>query len=121
MEAPDRAEIRINGPFATELSARYWRIRVDINLLVTSYFNGETKDAYTLERNVGLIHEYADTGIPVRKYGPDVGDDGTILGCLRPRDDINEAIRIIHFGQINKTDRLKQSQVDGRYALCFYA
>lgn len=120
MSENDRAEIRINGPFATELSSNCWRIWVDINVLVTSYFGGEQKDAYTLERNVGLIHEFADTSIPIKKFGSGVGDDGSLLGCLRPRSGKNDSIRVIHFGQLSKTDRLKQSQIDGRYVLYLF-
>ena len=117
MESQDRAEIRINGPFARELSARYWRIWVDINTLVTSYFGNETQDVYRLERNLGLIHEFADTYIPINRYGDGVDDTGDLLGCLRPRSEKNDSIRIIHFGQLNNTDRLKQGQVDGRYVM----
>lgn len=117
MIEPDRAEIRINGPFVTELSSNCWRIWVDINILVTSNFGGEQKDAYTLERNVGFIHEFADTSIPIKKFGSDMGDDGSLLGCLRPRTGKNDSIRVIHFGQISKIDRIKQSQIDGRYVL----
>lgn len=120
MDSPDRAEIRINGPFARELSVRFWRIWVDINILVTSYMGSDTKDAYTLERNLGLVHEFADTSIEIRRYGTGVGDDGTLLGCLRPRSDKNSSIREIHFGQINTIDRLKQSEVDGRYIMHLY-
>jgi hypothetical protein len=120
MEAPDRAEIRINGPFARELSARYWRLWVDINILVTSNFGTQAKDVYSLERNLGLIHEFADTAIPILRYGSGVGDDGTLLGCLRPRsDNKNDSIRVIHFGQLNNVDRLKQGQVDARYIMYF--
>ena len=117
METEDRAEIRINGPFARELSANYWRVWVDINVLVTSYFGNPSKDAYTLERNLGLIHEFTDTAIPIYRYGDGIDDDGTLLGCLRPRSEKNDSIRVIHFGQISSTDRLKQGQVDGRYVM----
>lgn len=117
MSEPDRAEIRINGPFGRELSAGYWRLWVDINILVTSYFDGATKDVYTLERNLGLIHEFTDTSIPIHRFGNGAGDDGTLLGCLSPRHAINDSIRIIHFGQINKVDRIKQSQIDARYVM----
>jgi hypothetical protein len=119
-QSPDRAEIRINGPFARELSARYWRIWVDINTLVTSNYGNDTKDVYTLERNLGLIHEFADTDISIRRYGTGAGDDGTLLGCLRPRSDKNDSVRVIHFGQLNNVDRIKQGQVDGRYVMYLY-
>jgi hypothetical protein len=29
----------------------------------------------------------------------------------------NEAIRLLHFGQVDPTDRLKQSMVDARYRM----
>jgi hypothetical protein len=117
MESPDRAEIRLNGPWARELSANYWRIWVDINILVTSNFGNDTKDVYTLERNLGFVHEFADTYIPIMRYGAGVDDTGTLLGCLRPRSDKNDSIRVIHFGQLNNIDRIKQGQVDGRYIM----
>lgn len=118
MSQEDRAEIRINGPFSTEQSSNYWRIWVDINILVTSYYGGENKDVYTAERNAGFIHEFADTSIPVLRYGTGMDDTGTLLGCLVPRSSKNDdSVRIIHFGQVNKVDRLKQSQIDGRYVM----
>ena len=117
MSQSDRAEIRINGPFASEISDNYWRIWVDINLLVTSYFGEKTKDIYLTERIAGLIHEFADTKIPVYRYGTGVQDDGTLLGCLVPRSDKSDSVRVIHFGQVNKVDKIKQSQVDGRYVM----
>lgn len=117
MNAEDRAELRINGPFARELSANYWRIWVDINFMVTSDYGAVNKDVYRLERNLGLIHEFADTYIPIFRFGTGVDDTGTLLGCLRPRSDKNDSIRVIHFGQVNETDRVKQGQVDGRYVM----
>lgn len=117
MTEEDRAEVRINGPWTSELSNDWWRIWVDINILVTSYFGSEDKDAYTLERNVGFVHEYADTTIPILKHGVGAGDDGSVLGCLRPRSGKNDSIRVIHFGQFSRVDRIKQSQVDGRYVM----
>lgn len=119
MESPDRAEIRINGPFARELSANYWRIWVDINIMVTSNFGNPSKDVYTLERNLGLIHEFADTYIPVKRYGNGVDDDESLLGCLRPRSEDRDSIRVIHFGQLDAVDRIKQAMVDARYVMYF--
>jgi hypothetical protein len=117
MESPDRAELRINGPDTRELSAGYWRLWVEINVLVTTYMDGQQKNAYTLESNLGLFHEAADTVIPVFRYGDGVDDDGTLLGCLSPRTGKNDSLRIVHFGQLNRTERLKQGVVDGRYVM----
>lgn len=119
-ESPDRAELRFNGPFTTELSKNYWRVWMDVNILVTSNMDGALKNRYSLENNIGLFHQYADTCIEVYRYG-DVSqtplNDGSLLGVLRPRADKNDSVRALHFGQINKVDRIKQSQVDVRYVM----
>jgi hypothetical protein len=119
-QAPDRAELRINGPFTQELSKNYWRLWVDVNILVTSNYDGAVKNRYTLEINTGKFHEFADTCISVFRHG-DIAqtpeNDGTLLGRLLPRTGKNDSVRSIHFGQLNKVDKLKQSQVDARYVM----
>ncbi len=118
-QAPDRAELRTNGPFTKELSKGYWRIWVDINILITSNMGG-TKNRLSLEINSGKFHEFADTCIPIFRHGDPAQtaeNDGTRLGFLTPRSGKNDSIRTINFGQVNKTDRIRQSQVDGRYIM----
>lgn len=119
-EASDRSEVRINGPFTQEQSRECWRIWVDVNILVTSNMGGATKDRYTLEINTGKFHEYADTCIPIFRHGTlaqSAENDGTQLGYLSPRSGKNDSVRTINFGQINPTDRIRQSQVDVRYVM----
>lgn len=118
--APDRAECRVNGPFTQEQSARYWRLWVDINVLLTSTMGEALKNKFTLEQNAGLFHEAMDTCIPIYRTGSPLADpenDGTLVGHLRPRKGRNDSVRTIHFGQINKVDRLRQAVVDGRYVM----
>lgn len=117
-QAPDRAELRYNGPFTQELSKGYWRIWFDVNILVTSNLDGAAKNRYTLEINLGKFHEYADTCIPIYRYGDPAQaaeNDDTLLGRLLPRSGRNDSVRSLHFGQVHKTDRIKQAQVDARY------
>lgn len=119
-QASDRAELRTNGPFTRELSKNYWRIWFDINILVTSNFDGAVKNRYALEINLGKFHEFADTCIPIFKHGllsQSAENDGTQLGYLSPRSGRLDSVRSINFGQINKTDRIKQAQVDARYLM----
>jgi hypothetical protein len=116
--APDRAELRMNGPFTRELSRGYWRIWMDTNILITSNMDGTIKNRFALEINTGKFHQFADTCINVYRYGNiDVEDDGSLLGVLRPRSGRLDSVRTLHFGQINPTDRIKQSQVDARYVM----
>jgi hypothetical protein len=53
----------------------------------------------------------------VFKYGEGPEDDETLLGCLTLRSGKRDAIRVIHFGQISREDRLRQSAVDARYRM----
>lgn len=120
MEAPDRAELRINGPFTRELSKDYWRIWTDVNILVTSNLDGAVKNRFACENNCGVFHQYADTCIPIYRLGDPAQtaeNDGSLLGVLQPRSGRLDSVRMIHFGQINKTARIKQAQVDARYVM----
>jgi hypothetical protein len=119
-QAPDRVEMRYNGPFTKELSKRYWQIHFDVNFLVTSNLDGAVKNRYTLENNMGVLHEFADTCIPIFRYGDPAQtseNDDTLLGTLSPRSGKSDSVRSLHFGQVHRTDRIKQSQVDARYTM----
>lgn len=117
-QAPDRAELRYNGPWTQELSKGYWRLWFDVNILVTSNYDGAVKNRFQLEINTGKFHEYADRCIPIFRYGDPAQtaeNDQTQLGHLSPRSGRNDSVRVLHFGQLSKVDRIKQSQVDARY------
>ncbi len=122
--ASDRAEIRITGPFDQELSKGYHRIYVDANVLLTSRYDGARKNAAAILRYAGLFHEAMAGPIPVWNFGGEPGDyvadapDAQVhLGCLTPRPGNNNSIRVLHFGQLDKVDKIKQTAVDARYVL----
>ena len=115
-EATDRIEIRISGPYTRQQHNEY-RLYVDVNVLLTSRFDGPSKNRYTILINAGLFHTAMDQAIKVYKYGNEVGDDDSFLGCLIPRSGKNDTIRVIHFGKVDPTDKLKQSAVDARYEM----
>lgn len=115
MEAPDRIEIRMNGPFTQEVSKGYHRIHVDINVLLTSHMEGATKNAYDLDDKLGIFHNAMDGVISILRLGTGLEDDQGIEFCISPRPGKNDSIRVIDFGQIDKTDRIRQGVVDGRY------
>ncbi len=122
--ATDRAEIRITGPFDQELSKGYHRIYVDVNVLLTSRYDGAQKNAATILKYAGLFHEAMSEPIPVWNFGGEPGDydedvpaTQVFLGCLIPRPGKNESVRVMHFGQLDNVDKLKQSEVDARYIM----
>jgi len=114
----DRAELRYNGPFTKELSKDYWQLAVDVNILVTSNYGGASKNRFNLEINLGKFHEFADRCIPIFRFGDPAQaaeNDDTLLGYLSPRTGKSDSVRSLHFGQVSKTERIKQGQVDARY------
>lgn len=113
----DHAELRINGPFIKELSRDYWRIYVDINILLTDHMAMTQEDAYEIIQRCGAFQQAMFVPIPVKKYGTGVDDDGTQIGCLTLRKTKNDNVKIIHFGQISRVDRIRQSVIDGRYKM----
>jgi len=117
MEATDRCEIRITGPFTKELSHNYFQIEVVVNVLFLSRYE-EQKNQYAVMQKIGVFHEAMDGAIAVYKYGNQPGDDeNALVGCLTPVQGRHNAIRVLHFGQINPTDRIKQSMVDASYRM----
>ena len=128
--AGDKAEIRITGPFDQELSKGYHRIYVDVNVLLTSRYDGASKNAATILKYAGLFHEAMSEPIPVWNFGDEPGDyveddppdhlypeTHVFLGCLIPRPGRNESVRVMNFGQLDKVDKIKQTEVDARYVM----
>jgi hypothetical protein len=114
MQAPERVEIRMSGPFTKELSKDYHELGVDINLLFTSRYEINANQ-YDIIKAVGKFHEALDNPIPLLRLGKEPGDDGSLVCCLLPRTGRNDALRVYHFGQTDATDRQKQVMVDARY------
>ena len=125
MQATDRVEIRITGPFVCEFGPDSFRLDVDVNVLLTSRYDGQKKNAYEIQRFAGLFQQAMGTAIPVWNYGDQTGDysdsdpsSQVFIGCLEPRSDKgDEAVRVFHFGQQTATDKNKQSMVDARYTM----
>jgi hypothetical protein len=76
---------------------------------------GTGENAYDLQTWCGAFQEAMDGPINVFKYGSEVSDDSSYVFCLRPRKGKFETNRVLHFGQINRVERIRQSMVDGRF------
>jgi len=117
MASSDRCEVRITGPFTREVSRNYFKVEVVANVLFTSTF-GEAKNQYDILKTIGIFHEAMDGAIAVYRYGEDPGDDEDVLvGCLTPASGRNDSVRVLHFGQVDLTTKVKQSMVDARYVM----
>ena len=113
----DHAELRVNGPAITEVSKNFYHIEVDINILVTDLMKTTGENAYDIQTWCGLFQEGMAGPIPIYKYGSEAGDNSSEIGCLIPRDNKYDKIRVLHFGQINDVDRVRQSMVDGTFRM----
>ena len=74
-------------------------------------------DAYDIVRWTGKFQNVMLEPIPIYKNGPGAGDDSSLIDCLVVKKNRNEAVRIYHFGQISKEDRIRQSEVDALYGM----
>ncbi len=111
-EAPERLEIRINGPFIIEMSRGYYNFEVGVNILIFSHMGGEISNAYSGTQMAGSMAESASQPISIFKYGTGVDDDQSLIGCLTLKRGSKESIKIFHFGEIDIINRLRQFGVD---------
>jgi len=113
----EHAELRVSGPYVCELSHNYWRVHIDINVLLTDYMKMSTENAYDINRWGGVFLAAMTENIPVYRFGDGSNDDGSLVGCLTQRKGFSEPARLIHFGQVSREDRIRQAVVDGRFEI----
>ena len=113
----EHCELRVNGPFIREISRSYWRVHVDISILLTDYMRMSTEDAYDINRWGGAFLVAMVENIPIYRHGNGAGDDGTLVGCLTQRTGSSEPARLVHFCQISPEVRIRQAVVDGRFEM----
>lgn len=117
MEATDRVEVRVNGPYTNNVSKGLYKTQVFVNCLFFSRMES-TKNVWELNDFLGVFHEAMDTLIPVFKYGTGPDDNELeSIGCLSPADGKNDSIKVIHFGQINASTREREGMVDAKYLI----
>lgn len=113
----NHAELRVSGPFIMEPSHNYYILNVDINVLLTEIMGMSHDNAYDIATWCGIIQAAMDGPINIYRYGKEEGDDQQWIGCLVPRRGRYDSNKVLHFGQINRVDRVRQSVVDGRFKM----
>jgi hypothetical protein len=111
------AEMRVTGPFIKEISSGYFTTEVGINVLLTQQMALSGAGAYDIVQWAGKFQDIMLDPVPVYKYGPSAGDDDSLVGCLIVKKTRNDAVRVYHFGQISREDRIRQSEVDAVYGM----
>lgn len=113
----DHVELRVTGPTLKEWYKDWFDVQAVINFLFTKNMDIASADAFDLIQWTGVFAEEMTKPIPIYKKGTGVEDDGTLIGCLRVDKGRNEAVRIYHFGQLDKDTRIRQSEVDAVFQM----
>lgn len=108
----DAVELRVDGPYLTEVSKGYWKVFCEVSLLLQTTMSAT--DLYREDRTVGVITKACSVGIQVFRYGNGVDDDDSSLGCFHVVADARgkERIQTNRFGQIKPSVKLLQSTVE---------
>ena len=111
----NHVELRITGPFIREYGHNYYKASVTVNLIFTEQMAIAGADAYNIVRWCGKFQSVMLEPIPIYRYGSGADDDGSLVGCLTITGSTDNMVRVYHFGQVSKEDRIRQSEVDALY------
>lgn len=105
-------EFRCDGPYFVEVSKDWWRVNIEINILVNAKRNN--KDFHRIHTLCGLLVAAFTSNITIFKYGDGVVDDQSILTCLTLDKNAGENVCVAHLGQLG-TDLLEQQAMVEAY------
>jgi len=116
-EEEDYLELRMDGPTLREVSKGCWKLRIEVNVLISSVFN-ET-DYHRPHQNAGIAQAAFTHTIPVYKYGDGPDDDQSFVGCytLSQSSTTRDFIELNHFGRIETNTPLVQATVEGHFIM----
>jgi len=114
-ELKDFIELRIDGPDQTELSKDFWKVYIEINVLVQSA--QDDADYHRIYNSVGVVTAAFEQTISIFKLGDGDDDDDSLVGCfnLLGDNEARERIKISHFGQVGPDTGIFQSSIEGHY------
>lgn len=115
----NHVELRVSGPELKEVSKGYYSVKVIVNFLFIKNMDEVGADAFDLIQWTGVFANAMLQPIPIYKKGEGAEDDETLIGCLQVHKGRNEAVRIFHFGQLDKDTRIRQSEMDALYDMNF--
>lgn len=115
-ERQDSYELRIDGPYMSEVAKNQLRVYSEVNILVCTYM-----DATAAIRHMTNIGKAVDlfNDIVIYKYGDESGIDTKAkveLFRLLPMGE-TDRIQVSNFGQIEPSYKLLQASVEGHYKM----
>ena len=117
-EEKDFIEVRMDGPYFIQLDSSSWEAMIEVNVLVQSSM--DFTNLHKIHTMCGVVASaFAGNSIQVFKYGVNVGDDQTLLGCLQLLQDKRDRqlLVISHFGQLAPDKLLQQASVEGHFKI----
>ncbi|RLC68876.1 MAG: hypothetical protein DRH97_01700 [Chloroflexi bacterium] len=121
LDKQDWCELRIDGPWITDVSHGVIQVKTEINVLVGTVI--DDKNLYRESINHTRVIP-AFRSFKVYKYGPedDVSNDGSCVGVmvLEPLRDQNKRVEVARFGQIDPAIRLLQSTIEGHFQMTIF-
>jgi len=105
-------EVRVDGPYLTEVSKGNYRIYSEVNVVVQHHMSDS--NWHTIHTNIGLV-QGAFTTIPIYKYGSGVQDDDSLLCCLELVQDARNDLETNQLGQIGPDKQLMMATIEGHY------
>lgn len=92
------AELRLTGPRYYEWEKNHLHIELDLDIMCCALQNPE--DQHLIHRIVGRFQNAAHAKIPVKKYGKEVQDDDSQIGCFVLRDELAQPIETMPWGVV---------------------
>jgi len=110
-------ELRVDGPYSTELVQDYFRLYVEINVLIQTVVQGV--NLYQHRTNIGVVEAAFTKSMLLYKLGGETGDTGDLVTCLRLESDQRgkQRVQTSDFGIIRPHTELQQATVEGHYEI----
>jgi len=113
-DLPEYVEYRMDGPW-TVIPAKGERYEyVDINVLASVT---QSRSLYRPQEVIGALASGFTLTIPIYKLGDESQDDGSKIGCLKLRRELDQQIEINQYGIIQQDVRIVQNTAEGHYRL----
>lgn len=116
VKAETGIEIRIDGPVWNETSKDRWFGRIEANILCYNSLS-VNNNLYTIRTLMGKCEKTFQKKIELRKYGGEVGDDGSFVECMFLQKFRNTDNQIVsgYFGQVDPAVKEEQGTVEAHY------
>ena len=112
----------MDGPHIQEISKGYFRVYIEISILIQSQIEdglNNAGDFHRLYRDIGYAQLACSPCVHVYKYGDGTDDDNTQLDCLKLiyGGGFRNKLEANNFGQTGPSERLQQAAVEGHYEM----